>query len=171
MLYDGNVIAKETSVISIADSKETLMLEEKSRSKMLLKQTDLMVLKKKFNTKPINYAELNRLSKDFGKHFVPQLELFDEQALHPIIDQSASSPIKTEAPRELPKTYKQLYDSIKPSRIRVKEQTESLVNQVNQKSVEISDLNAQLQEKVFVITTLKNDLRKLKEKDTVDNAA
>nr|GFB73505.1 hypothetical protein [Tanacetum cinerariifolium] len=71
----------------------------------------------------------------------------------------------------LKQTYKQLYDSIKPSRIRVKEQTESLVNQVNQKSVEISDLNAQLQEKVFVITTLKNDLRKLKEKDTVDNAA
>nr|GEY28029.1 hypothetical protein [Tanacetum cinerariifolium] len=103
MLYDGNVIARETSVISIADSEETLVLEEKSRSKMILKQTDLMVLKKKFNTKPINYAELNRLSKDFGKHFVPQLELFDEQALHPIIDQSASSPIKTEAPRELPK--------------------------------------------------------------------
>ncbi|GJV31859.1 hypothetical protein Tco_1392259 [Tanacetum coccineum] len=35
MLYDGNVIAKETNVISIADSKETLMLEEESRSKCL----------------------------------------------------------------------------------------------------------------------------------------
>ncbi|GKB00997.1 hypothetical protein Tco_0829041 [Tanacetum coccineum] len=31
MLYDGNVIAKETNVISIADSEETLMLEEESR--------------------------------------------------------------------------------------------------------------------------------------------
>ncbi|GJQ99700.1 retrovirus-related pol polyprotein from transposon TNT 1-94 [Tanacetum coccineum] len=30
MLYDGSVIAKETNVISIADSKETLMLEEES---------------------------------------------------------------------------------------------------------------------------------------------
>ncbi|GJV15184.1 putative reverse transcriptase domain-containing protein [Tanacetum coccineum] len=38
MLYDGSVIAKETNVISIADSEETLMLEEESRSKMLLKQ-------------------------------------------------------------------------------------------------------------------------------------
>ncbi|GJX77900.1 hypothetical protein Tco_0324711 [Tanacetum coccineum] len=37
MLYDGSVIAKETNVISIADSEETLMLEEESRSKMLLK--------------------------------------------------------------------------------------------------------------------------------------
>ncbi|GJR14156.1 hypothetical protein Tco_0989700 [Tanacetum coccineum] len=37
MLYDGNVIAKETNVISIADSEEILMLEEESRSKMILK--------------------------------------------------------------------------------------------------------------------------------------
>nr|GEZ72082.1 retrovirus-related Pol polyprotein from transposon TNT 1-94 [Tanacetum cinerariifolium] len=59
MLYDGSVIAKETNVISIADSEETLMLEEESQSKMLLKQSDPMVLEKKDNIKPINYAELN----------------------------------------------------------------------------------------------------------------
>ncbi|GJX44930.1 hypothetical protein Tco_0261606 [Tanacetum coccineum] len=70
----------------------------------------------------------------------------------------------------LKQTYKQLYDSIKPSCIHAKEQTESLVNQVNQKSIEISDLNAQLEEKVFVITTLKNDLRKFKGKDIIDSA-
>ncbi|GKC60265.1 hypothetical protein Tco_1087863 [Tanacetum coccineum] len=103
MLYDGNVIAKETNVISIADSEETLMLEEESRSKMLLKQSDPMVLEKKVNTKPINYAKLNRLSEDFGKRFIPQRELSDEQALHPNPDQSASSPVKIKAPRELPK--------------------------------------------------------------------
>ncbi|GJS68546.1 retrovirus-related pol polyprotein from transposon TNT 1-94 [Tanacetum coccineum] len=86
MLYDGNIIAKETNVISIADSEETLILEEESRSKMLLKQSDPMVLKQKVNIKPINYVELNRLSKDFGKRFIPQRELSDEQALHPIND-------------------------------------------------------------------------------------
>ncbi|GKC84643.1 hypothetical protein Tco_1140360, partial [Tanacetum coccineum] len=80
MLYDGNVIAKETNVISIADSEETLMLEEESRSKIFLKQSDPMVLEKKVNIKPIDYAELNQLSEDFGKRFVPQRELSDEQA-------------------------------------------------------------------------------------------
>ncbi|GJW25791.1 retrovirus-related pol polyprotein from transposon TNT 1-94 [Tanacetum coccineum] len=65
MLYDGSVIAKETNVISIADSEETLMLGEESRSKMLLKQSYPMVLEKKVNIKPINYAVLYRLSKDF----------------------------------------------------------------------------------------------------------
>ncbi|GKE47036.1 hypothetical protein Tco_1478294 [Tanacetum coccineum] len=69
----------------------------------------------------------------------------------------------------LKQTYKQLYDSIKPARIRSKEQCDDLINQVNLKSVEISDLNANLQEKVLVITALKDDLRKLKGKALVDN--
>ncbi|GJV31498.1 hypothetical protein Tco_1391898 [Tanacetum coccineum] len=69
----------------------------------------------------------------------------------------------------LKQTYKQLYDSIKPTRIRSKEQCDALVNQVNQKSVEISDLNVSLQEKVLVITALKDELRKLKGKDLADN--
>ncbi|GJW15320.1 retrovirus-related pol polyprotein from transposon TNT 1-94, partial [Tanacetum coccineum] len=45
-LYDGNVI-KNTSAVVIPDSEETLMLAEESRSKMLLKQQDPMVLEKK----------------------------------------------------------------------------------------------------------------------------
>ncbi|GKD54221.1 hypothetical protein Tco_1287608, partial [Tanacetum coccineum] len=107
MLYDGSVTAKETNVISIADSEETMMIEEESRSKMLLKQSDLMVLEKRVNIKPINYAKLNRLSEDFGKRFILQQELSDEHAFelqtsHPNTDHSTSSPIKIGAPRELP---------------------------------------------------------------------
>ncbi|GKE32614.1 hypothetical protein Tco_1451936 [Tanacetum coccineum] len=70
----------------------------------------------------------------------------------------------------LKQTYKQLYDSIKPARTQSKEQCEDLINQVNLKSVKIYDLNASLQEKVLVITSLKDDLRKLKGKALVDNA-
>ncbi|GJS99695.1 hypothetical protein Tco_0820865 [Tanacetum coccineum] len=69
----------------------------------------------------------------------------------------------------LKQTYKQLYDSIKPARILSKEQCDGLINQVNIKSAEISDLNASLQEKVLAITTLKDELRKLKGKALVDN--
>ncbi|GJR71545.1 retrovirus-related pol polyprotein from transposon TNT 1-94 [Tanacetum coccineum] len=69
----------------------------------------------------------------------------------------------------LKQTYKQLYDSIKPARIQSKEQCDDLINQVKLKSVEISDLNASLQEKVLIITTLKDDLRKLKGKALAAN--
>nr|GEX20848.1 retrovirus-related Pol polyprotein from transposon TNT 1-94 [Tanacetum cinerariifolium] len=72
--------------------------------------------------------------------------------------------------KHLKQTYKQLYDSIKSSRIRSKEQCDDLIKQVNIKSVENSDLNASLQEKVLVITALKDTLRKLKGKVVVDEA-
>nr|GFC25365.1 hypothetical protein [Tanacetum cinerariifolium] len=68
----------------------------------------------------------------------------------------------------LKQTYKQLYDSIKSSRIRSKEQCDDLIKLVNIKSDENSNLNASLQEKVLVITTLKDTLRKLKGKVVVD---
>nr|GEW28022.1 hypothetical protein [Tanacetum cinerariifolium] len=71
----------------------------------------------------------------------------------------------------LKQTYKQLYDLIKPTCVRSKENYDALINQVNQKSVEISDLNVSLQEKDLVITALKDDLRKLNGKALVDDLA
>nr|GFB18990.1 pyruvate, phosphate dikinase regulatory protein, chloroplastic [Tanacetum cinerariifolium] len=59
----------------------------------------------------------------------------------------------------LKQTYKQLFDSIKSSRVQSKEQCDDLINKVNLKSVEVSDLNASLQEKVLVITALKEQLK------------
>nr|GEV36958.1 hypothetical protein [Tanacetum cinerariifolium] len=70
----------------------------------------------------------------------------------------------------LKQTYKKLNDSIKSSRIRSKEQCVDLIKQVNIKSAENSDLNASLQEKVLVITALKDTLRKLKGKAVIDEA-
>ncbi|GJZ38763.1 hypothetical protein Tco_0585326 [Tanacetum coccineum] len=263
MLYDGSVIAKETNVISIADSEETLMLEKEKlsdeqafRLQTLHPNTDQSAslpvkieapqelpkclkleakLIKQHNM--VEKDEYNRLSKSFFKleqHCISlklamQLnkEIFQKNntsinKTEPSFDQlfelnnlktklqakdttieklkanikrlNKTSP-KNSVKRDideietinielehsvtkliaknehLKQTYKQLYDSIKPLRVRAKEHVESLVNQLNQKSVEITDLNAQLEEKVFVITALKNNLRKFKGKDIVDNAA
>ncbi|GJR09853.1 hypothetical protein Tco_0792505 [Tanacetum coccineum] len=107
-LYDGNVI-KNTSAIVIPDSEETLMLAEESRSKMLLKQQDPMMLEKKVNTTPVDYAALNQLSQDFEKRFVPQTELSAEQAFWSQNSMNSSDPnpscrpTKVEVPKELPK--------------------------------------------------------------------
>nr|GFA62748.1 retrovirus-related Pol polyprotein from transposon TNT 1-94 [Tanacetum cinerariifolium] len=70
----------------------------------------------------------------------------------------------------LKQTYKQLYDSIKSSRVRSKEQCDDLINKVNLKSAEVSDLNASLQEKALVITALKEQLNKLKRKAVLTEA-
>ncbi|GJS58562.1 hypothetical protein Tco_0653346 [Tanacetum coccineum] len=62
----------------------------------------------------------------------------------------------------LKQTYKELYDSIKKTHIPNKDNSDSLIYQINQKSVENADLKAQIQEKVFANAALKNELRKLK---------
>ncbi|GJS81511.1 hypothetical protein Tco_0748052 [Tanacetum coccineum] len=76
-LYDGSVISSQHVVIPVNDEEETLILEEVSRSKMLAKQNDPISKEKKINTTPINYVELNQLSEDFDKRFVPQQELIE----------------------------------------------------------------------------------------------
>ncbi|GJS08712.1 hypothetical protein Tco_0365508 [Tanacetum coccineum] len=62
----------------------------------------------------------------------------------------------------LKQTYKELYDLIKKTRIQNKDNSDSLISQINQKSVKNADLKARIQEKVFANATLKNELRKLK---------
>nr|GEW53997.1 copia protein [Tanacetum cinerariifolium] len=92
------VISIQHVTIPVIDDEELLILEEVSRSKILVKQNEPMSKEKKVNTNLINYAELNRLSEDF-------------------------------------------------------------------------DLKGQIQEKVFVTTALQSELRRLKGKHVLDNAA
>nr|GEX08624.1 hypothetical protein [Tanacetum cinerariifolium] len=58
----------------------------------------------------------------------------------------------------LKQTYKELFDL----QIHTKDHNDSLIAQVNSKTVENADLKAQIQEEVFVNATLRNELRKLK---------
>ncbi|GKE36615.1 hypothetical protein Tco_1460020, partial [Tanacetum coccineum] len=228
-LYNGNII-KNTCAIVIPDSEETLTLAEESRSKMLLKQQDPIVLEKKVNTTPVDYANsmnssdpspscrptkvdvpkelpkfsmVNSTLKKLKHHLVGfnvvvkerttttsitegswgfdhtkacfrdeiipfameqhrlESKTFEDVNVKKNIDEIETINIELEhrvlnliAENEnLKQTYKQLYDSIKPTRIRSKEQCDALINQVNQKSMEISDLNAKLQEQVDDVVT------------------
>ncbi|GKB31276.1 hypothetical protein Tco_0870677 [Tanacetum coccineum] len=72
---------------------------------------------------------------------------------------------------ETKNVFKEQFDSIKKTRVRTKEQSDSLIDKLNLKSAENEDLKAQIQDKVFVITSLKNDLRKVKGKEIIDIAA
>ncbi|GJQ91455.1 retrovirus-related pol polyprotein from transposon TNT 1-94 [Tanacetum coccineum] len=69
----------------------------------------------------------------------------------------------------LKQVFKDQFVSIKKTRVRTKEQSDSLIDQLNLKTAENEDLKAQIQDKVFVITSLKNDLRKLKGKEILEN--
>nr|GEY72804.1 integrase, catalytic region, zinc finger, CCHC-type, peptidase aspartic, catalytic [Tanacetum cinerariifolium] len=116
-LYDRRIIENSDAVV-IPDTEETLMLAEESRSKMIEKQKDPQMTKKKI--------ELSTEQAFWSQYLVQT----DEPNL------SATTTI-VEVPKELPKV---------------------------SMSAEVSALNASLQEKVLVITALKEQLHKLKGK-------
>ncbi|GKA03560.1 hypothetical protein Tco_0676341 [Tanacetum coccineum] len=163
-LYDGNVI-KNTSAIVIPDFEETLMLAEESHPTLSSRPTKVEVPKELLKVSMVN-TSLKKL-----KHHLAGFDVVvKERTTDTAITEGSWGVSKLIAENEhLKQTYKQLYDSIKPARIRSKEQCADLINQVNLKFVEISNLNASLPEKVLVITALKDDLRKLKGKSLVDN--
>nr|GEZ24480.1 hypothetical protein [Tanacetum cinerariifolium] len=85
------------------------MLEDESRSKMLQKEKDPMMSEKNVNTKPVDYAGLNKFSQDFETCFVSQTELSAEQvfwcwySVHSKEPNLSSSTTIVEVPKELPK--------------------------------------------------------------------
>ncbi|GJU78778.1 hypothetical protein Tco_1275848 [Tanacetum coccineum] len=267
-LYDGIVMSDKHVVMPVIDDEETLILEEKNQSKMSEKAKHPEIIDKNISHKPIDYEKLNRLSKDFRKRFTPQQEMDTEQAFwlrisNPTSQPSDASPVKIEAPKELPKVilvneslkklkfhlarfdnvvkirttpdartkaqlqdkddmiksmrekskdknvkydyceietknvdlensvaklisenerlcneinhvkqvFKEQFDSIKRTRVHTKEHSDSLIDKLNLKSAENENLKGQIKDKVFMITSLKNDLRKLKGKEIVNIAA
>ncbi|GKA07004.1 hypothetical protein Tco_0686228, partial [Tanacetum coccineum] len=121
-------------------------------------EKDMVIKKLKERIKSLS----GKMNEDKIKKDLEEIETINIKLDHRVLKLIAEN-------EYLKQTYKQLYDSIKPTRIRSKEQCDDLINQVKLKSVEISDLNANLQEKVLVITALKDELRKLKGKDLADN--
>ncbi|GJR69521.1 retrovirus-related pol polyprotein from transposon TNT 1-94 [Tanacetum coccineum] len=62
---------------------------------------------------------------------------------------------------EIMEVFKKQFDSIKQTRVRSKEHSDSLIDKINLKSAENEDLKAQIQDKAFVITMFKLDLEPL----------
>nr|GEX56462.1 hypothetical protein [Tanacetum cinerariifolium] len=118
----------------------------------------MVISKLKERIKPLSKTK----NTDKVKKDVEEIETINIELDHRVLKLIAEN-------KHLKQTYKQIYNAIKPTRVRSKEQRDALINQVNQKSVEISDLNVSLQKKDLVITALKNDLRKLKRKAIVND--
>nr|GEW08219.1 hypothetical protein [Tanacetum cinerariifolium] len=97
---------------------------------------DMVITKLKERIKSLS----GNMNKDKVKKDIDEIETNNIELDHRVSKLIAEN-------EHLKQTYKQLYDSIKPTRVRSKEQCDALINQVNQKSMEISDLNANLQEK------------------------
>ncbi|GJV49215.1 hypothetical protein Tco_1439427 [Tanacetum coccineum] len=96
------------------------------------------------------------------KNDIDVIETINIELEHSVAKLLAATEQLNKENEHLKQTYKELYDSIKKTRVQNKDISDSLISQINQKSVENADLKAQFQEKVFANAALKNELRKLK---------
>nr|GEX95902.1 retrovirus-related Pol polyprotein from transposon TNT 1-94 [Tanacetum cinerariifolium] len=153
-------------------AEETLMLEDESHSKMIQKQNNPIMYEKKVITKPVDYAALNQLSKDFETYFVPQTKLSTEQAFWSWYSVQSEEPnlssntTLVEVPKELPKVsmvnsgLKKLKFHLASFDMRSNSFTQQSAPTFDQ-LFEISDLKAQSQEKDTVIMKLKERIKYL----------
>ncbi|GJY02006.1 hypothetical protein Tco_0360158 [Tanacetum coccineum] len=95
---------------------------EKDDLKAELQAKDTTIEKLEANIKRLNKTS----TKNSVKKDIDEIETINIELEHRVAKLIAEY-------KHLKQTYKQLYDSIKPSRVRAKEHTESLVNQLNQK--------------------------------------
>nr|GFA15853.1 hypothetical protein [Tanacetum cinerariifolium] len=133
-------VPKEILKVSMSQEKDTVITKLKERIKSLS----------------------GNVNEDKVKKDIDEIETINIELDHRVSKLIAEN-------EHLKQTYKQLYNSIKPTCVRSKEQCNALVNQINQKSVEISNLNANIQEQGLIIASLMDELRKLKGKSLVDD--
>nr|GFA58418.1 hypothetical protein [Tanacetum cinerariifolium] len=150
----------QRDTVSSSESAPTFAeLFEINDLKAQVQEKDTVILKLR--------EKLNSLSGDVKerkvKREVEEIETLNLELDHKVTKLAAEN-------EHLKQTYKQLFDSIKSSRVQSKDQCDDLINKVNLKSVEVFDLNASLQEKVSVITALKEQLNKLKGKAVLTEA-
>nr|GEZ95542.1 retrovirus-related Pol polyprotein from transposon TNT 1-94 [Tanacetum cinerariifolium] len=152
-IFPRNTLSSSESALTFAELSEINELKAQAQA------NDTVILKLK--------EKLCSLNGDVNKRNVER-ELEEIETLNIELDHKVTKLVAEN--EHLKQTYKQLYDLIKSSRVRSKEQCDDLINNVNLKSAEVSDLNASLQEKVLVITALKEQLNKLKGKTVLTEA-
>nr|GEU43620.1 integrase, catalytic region, zinc finger, CCHC-type, peptidase aspartic, catalytic [Tanacetum cinerariifolium] len=170
-LYDGSVIEKSDAMV-IHNSEETLLLADESRSKMLKKQNDPKMSEKKVITKPVDYAALNQLSKDFETRFVSQTELLAEQAFWSRYSVQSDEPNLSasttivEVPKELSKVSMELFNSFDQFLIDELTEVQNVFKQIEQAVKQHCVEKNKFQDKMKIV--LKDNDRLLEQALSVD---
>ncbi|GJW94806.1 hypothetical protein Tco_0174478, partial [Tanacetum coccineum] len=126
----------------------------------------MVIRKLKDSIKSLNGKDsLENVKKD-----IDEIEIINIELEHSVAKLLSENENLRKEREHLKSIYKDQFDSIRKTHVKSKEHCDSLIAQINSKSVENLDLNAQLQEKVFAITALENEVKKLKGKNVVDTA-
>nr|GEY51573.1 integrase, catalytic region, zinc finger, CCHC-type, peptidase aspartic, catalytic [Tanacetum cinerariifolium] len=123
-IFQRNTLSSPESAPTFAELFEINKLKAQAQAK------DTVILKLKEKLRSLNGDVKERTVK----REVEEIETLNIELDHKVTKLVAKN-------EHLKQTYKQLYDLIKSSRVRSKEQCDDLINKVNLKSAEVSDLN------------------------------
>ncbi|GJR71014.1 hypothetical protein Tco_0017079 [Tanacetum coccineum] len=105
------------------------------------------------------------------KQDMDEIETINTEMEHSVAKLLSENELLHKEIEHLKNIYKDQFDLIKKTHALSKEQCNSLIAQLNSKSMENVDLKGQIQEKVFVTTALQNELRRLKGKNVLNNSS
>nr|GFA34394.1 hypothetical protein [Tanacetum cinerariifolium]GFA39826.1 hypothetical protein [Tanacetum cinerariifolium] len=161
--YDPKVLSKD-NLRENQNAPTFNQLFELNELKALSQEKDTVIRKLKDRIKSLSGKDsLENVKKDIDEIETINIEL--EHSVAKLLLENENLKKEREHWKSI---YKDQFDSIRKTRVQSKEQCDSLIAQINAKSVENSDLNAQLQEKIFANASLKNELKKLKGQIIVD---
>ncbi|GJS68225.1 retrovirus-related pol polyprotein from transposon TNT 1-94 [Tanacetum coccineum] len=175
MLYDGIVIAKETNVISITNSEETLMLKEESRSKMLLKQNIVNIVvhysldinaSMKVNSSvtmndSINYVEMCNKCLELEAKIIKQHNMVEKDEYNRPLKSFSKLEQHCISLELAMQINKEIFEKNNTS----VNQTEPLFDQL----FELNNFNAELQAKDTTIEKLKANIKRLNKTSTTNS--
>ncbi|GJU01746.1 hypothetical protein Tco_1112084 [Tanacetum coccineum] len=164
LLKKKDLIEKDDNFRENKNAPAFNQLFELNELKAQLQEKDTVIRKLKDRIKSLSGTD----SVENVKNDIDEIETINIELEHSVAKLLLENENLKKEREHLKSIYKYQFDSIRKTHVQSKEHCDSLIAQVNAKSVENSHLNAQLQEKVFAIAALKNELRKLKEKNVVD---
>ncbi|GJR75512.1 hypothetical protein Tco_0087877 [Tanacetum coccineum] len=143
--------------------KNTVAQFQKDFSRM---EAHCVNLELKYQNQVLKEGQQSQFLKEKGneakvKNDIDVIETINIELEHSVAKLLAENEQLHKEKEHLKQTYKDLFDSIKRTRVQTKNQNDSLMEQLNKKSNENADVLAQIQKKGFAIAALKNELRKL----------
>ncbi|GJZ80514.1 retrovirus-related pol polyprotein from transposon TNT 1-94, partial [Tanacetum coccineum] len=154
---------------SFSDNQNALEIPEYFKNndlKAQLQAKDTTICKLKEHIKSMREND----KEEKVKHEMDEIKTINIELEHSVAKLLYENERLNKEIEHLKKIYKDQFDSIKKTRALSKEHCDSLIAQLKSKSMENADLKGQIQENIFVTTTLQNELRRLKGKHVLDNA-
>ncbi|GKA37815.1 hypothetical protein Tco_0724380 [Tanacetum coccineum] len=138
--------------------KKTIAQFQKDFSRM---KAHCVNMKLKYQNQALKFRQHGQISNETSikakiKREIEVLETINIELEHSVAKLLAKNENLHKENEHLKQNYKDLYDSIKKTRVQTKDHNDSLIAQVNSKTVENADLKAQIQEKGYRLSPNKS---------------